>query len=419
MVPSHNRKVVSGQSNSLGRVISHKIDEKKMGNRGSKSSFLIQVNTLETQRVTNKFINQGVKEQRVDGSWGYLRQNFLLVFNSIPLRCTLMGFERSYQFKIPSNQLIAQNSNGQRTFSTKAANDQNLSPWFVTGLTDAEGCFTVSVRNTANSNRALAVQSRFQINLHIRDINLLVQLQHFFGGIGHINKSGDMAMFAVSSLKELTTVIIPHFEIYYLLTQKGADFLLFKQIVNICLERKNLTNEGLQQIVNIKSVMNLGLTDVLKSAFTNTVPVERPVINTKHIPQPQWVVGFVNGEGTFNIKTYKSNSFIGKSAQLRFKLVQHSRDAKLMELIMKIFNSGKLEQDKRFPAVYLIIVKFSDILEKVIPLFEQYPLIGVKRFDFNEWCKVSQLMKDKKHLTEDGFNLITSIKAGMNKNRKL
>jgi len=96
-----------------------------------------------------------------------------------------------------------------------------------------------------------------------------------------------MAMFAVSSLKELTTVIIPHFEIYYLLTQKGADFLLFKQIVNICLERKNLTNEGLQQIVNIKSVMNLGLTDVLKSAFTNTVPVERPVINTKHIPQPQ------------------------------------------------------------------------------------------------------------------------------------
>jgi hypothetical protein len=28
-------------------------------------------------------------------------------------------------------------------------------------------------------------------------------------------------------------------------------------------------------------------------------------------------------------------------------------------------------------------------------------------------------MKDKKHLTEDGFNLITSIKAGMNKNRKL
>lgn len=332
-----------------------------------------------------------------------------------------MGFERSYQVKIPSNQLIAKNSNGQRTFSTQAkpANDQNLSPWFVTGLTDAEGSFTVSVRKTKNINRPWGVQNRFQINLHIRDINLLAQLQVFFGGVGHIHKSGDMAMFVVSNLKDLTTVIIPHFENYYLLTQKGADFLLFKQIINICLERGNLTDEGLQRIVNIKSVLNLGLTDVLKSAFTNTVPVERPLINTKHIPHPQWVVGFVNGEGTFNIKTYKSNNCIGKSVQLRFKLVQHSRDAKLMELIMKFFNSGSLEQEKRSPAVYLIIVKFSDIIEKVIPLFEQYPLIGAKRFDFYDWCKVCQLMKDKKHLTEDGFNLITTIKAGMNKNRKL
>jgi Cytochrome C and Quinol oxidase polypeptide I len=39
MVPSYNRKVTSGQNNYLGRVTSHKIDEKKMGNRGSKSEF--------------------------------------------------------------------------------------------------------------------------------------------------------------------------------------------------------------------------------------------------------------------------------------------------------------------------------------------------------------------------------------------
>lgn len=153
-----------------------------MGNRGSKSSSLIKLNTLDTRMVENKFINQGVKEQRVDGSWGYLIKKSLLVFNSIPLRCTLMGFERSYQIKIPSNQLIAKNSNRQRTFSTQAkpANDKNLSPWFVTGLTDAEGSFTVSVRKTTNSNRPWGVQNRFQIGLHLRDINLLVQLQFFF-----------------------------------------------------------------------------------------------------------------------------------------------------------------------------------------------------------------------------------------------
>ena len=48
-----------------------------MDNRGSKSD-----------------VHVSVKEQRVYGSWHY-----------ICLRYTLMGFERNYQVKIPSNQI--------------------------------------------------------------------------------------------------------------------------------------------------------------------------------------------------------------------------------------------------------------------------------------------------------------------------
>jgi len=85
MVPSYIRKDISGWSNDSCTVTSHKIDEKKMGNRGSKSEILSpQPKSLS------------VKEQRVDGSY----------FGFYPkLRCTLMGFERNYQVKIPSNQL--------------------------------------------------------------------------------------------------------------------------------------------------------------------------------------------------------------------------------------------------------------------------------------------------------------------------
>ncbi len=81
MVPSYSWKTISGWTNYSGMVISHKIDEKKMGYRGSKSVF----------------ISNTVKEQRVDGSWG---------INPIHLRCTLMGCESSYRVKIPSKQLI-------------------------------------------------------------------------------------------------------------------------------------------------------------------------------------------------------------------------------------------------------------------------------------------------------------------------
>ena len=42
--------------------------------------------------------------------------------------------------------------------------------------------------------------------------------------------------------------------------------------------------EGLNQIINIKASMNLGLSDFLKSEFNENIPVERPFINTENIP---------------------------------------------------------------------------------------------------------------------------------------
>jgi hypothetical protein len=65
---------------TLIKVTNNKIIENEMGNRGSKSVFILK----------------SVKEQRVDGNrW----------IRPIHLRCTLMGCENSYQIKILSKQL--------------------------------------------------------------------------------------------------------------------------------------------------------------------------------------------------------------------------------------------------------------------------------------------------------------------------
>ncbi len=53
-----------------------------------------------------------------------------------------MGFERNYQVKILSNQ-IRQNST--QTSVTVLSVDPKFNPWFVTGFTDAEGSFIISV----------------------------------------------------------------------------------------------------------------------------------------------------------------------------------------------------------------------------------------------------------------------------------
>jgi hypothetical protein len=52
------------------------------------------------------------------------------------------------------------------------------------------------------------------------------------------------------------------------------------------LRKENLTQEDLQAIVNIRANINLGLSDQLKAAFSNTVPVKRAVVVNQVIRDP-------------------------------------------------------------------------------------------------------------------------------------
>jgi hypothetical protein len=83
-------------------------------------------------------------------------------------------------------------------------------------------------------------------------------------------------------------LVLAHFDKYPLLTQKGADLELFKQIVSKMSRNEHLTTEGVQEIVNLKASMNFGvLSDNLLSAFPNTVAVSRPVIKDPVIYDPE------------------------------------------------------------------------------------------------------------------------------------
>src|SRR5579859_3108532 len=121
------------------------------------------------------------------------------------------------------------------------------------------------------------------MSLHKRDLSLLLKLQQGLGGIGIINTSLNKVTLSVNSKKDLTTLII-HLEKYPLLTQKGADFILFKQVVKLMNDKIHLYLSGLKQIINIKASMNFGLSYFLKSEFIDFTPVNREIIETENIP---------------------------------------------------------------------------------------------------------------------------------------
>ena len=61
------------------------------------------------------------------------------------------------------------------------------------------------------------------------------------------------------------------------------------------------------------------------------------------------------------------------------------------------------------------MTSFSDMQDKIIPFFKKYPIRGTKLEDFEDFCKVAEMMEQNKHLTEEGLNRIREIKARMNR----
>ncbi len=388
-VPNYIWKCISGWTNYSGKVTSLKMSENKMDNRGSKSDFRSNLNY--------------VKEQRVDGSW-------CIKSRLMHLRYTLKGFERNCSLKIPSKQLIVKRFSSTLISSVK--------PWFLSGIIDAEGSFTIIIDKNQIRKLGWRVQSKFQIGLHIRDLNILNQLQKHLEGIGtiHIDQTRNRVNYSIDSAKELNKLFV-HLERFPLLTQKAADFILFKQAVNLMNNKAHLTIEGLNQIVNIKASMNLGLSDKLKAEFKGYSPVEKPVVNNEKTPDPSWIAGFVSGEGNFYVHIAKGTTKIGYRVQLRFRITQHIRDIKLMESIMLLLGSGSIYKYPKQSAINITIMNSSDISNKIIPFFNEYPIMGVKLYDYLYWCKIHNLILDGSHLTPEGINIIRNIKAGMNKGR--
>jgi hypothetical protein len=136
------------------------------------------------------------------------------------------------------------------------------------------------------------VELRFQISLHDKDTALLEQIKNFLG-VGTIYKDvGRQAVkFVVLSIKDIS-VIIDHFDKYPLITQKRADYELFKQAFFIISNKEHVTMEGLLKIVALKSSLNLGLPEKLQTAFAEVngnmpiTPLDRPLVTDQIIKDP-------------------------------------------------------------------------------------------------------------------------------------
>jgi len=393
LILSINRKVNCGWSNYSGIVISQKIYESIIGNRGSKS-------VIRGLRKLKPYV--AVKEQRVNGSWS-------VKSNLTDLRCTLVGLEISYQVKIPSNSI-----NFKRNLSTL---ESKLNPSYISGFVDGEGSFMLTIIKDNKYKLGWRVVCRFIISLHKKDLSLLNKIKEFFDVGNVFLMAKDSAQYRVESLKGLD-LIINHFDKYPLITKKQADYKLFKMAHNLIKNKSHLTKEGLLELVAIKAVINNGLNNDLSIAFPGINAILRPDTPLPSILDPFWLSGFVDGEGCFSVVVFKSKtSKLGEAVKLSFILTQSNRDEYLIKSLIEYLGCGNTSLDPR-GTIDFKVTNFSSIKDIIVPFFIKYPLKGNKSLDFTDFCEVVRLMENKSHLTKEGLDQIKKIRSRMNTNRK-
>lgn len=71
--------------------------------------------------------------------------------------------------------------------------------------------------------------------------------------------------------------------------------------------------------MGIKASINKGLTATLIEAFPNIISVNRTKVEHPTTIDPNWLVGFVDGEGCFNVNIINSKTHkIGTQVKVRF-----------------------------------------------------------------------------------------------------
>lgn len=177
--------------------------------------------------------------------------------------------------------------------------------------------------------------------------------------------------------------------------------------------REKKTPEVLQEIDKIKSRMNSKRSD-----FSGMRTRSSEIRIT-----PYWVLGFVEGEGSFSCSKINYTSFA-------FSVGQSFQNLALMEALKDFFNHlaltsigrdfgdvAGLSHHKTNDMIYLNITRLDYIKSVLIPFLDGMTWQSKKVKDYQDWIAIIKLKELGLHYTEEGQKLILVILSQMNNNR--
>ena len=131
----------------------------------------------------------------------------------------------------------------------------------------------------------------------------------------------------------------------------------------------------------------------------------------------EWITGFVDGEGCFYVGiNAHAEMKSGHQVLPEFTVVQHERDAQLLQALRAHFGCGVVRRNHGDRLAYRVR-GLRHLLEIIVPFFEKHPLKSKKQLDFLKFRKVVLRMQKGDHLIREGVEEIRRIADQMNRGR--
>jgi hypothetical protein len=122
------------------------------------------------------------------------------------------------------------------------------------------------------------------------------------------------------------------------------------------------------------------------------------------------LAGFVDGEGAFPIQMRRTfDTKFGFTITPEFKISQHKDYGEILEILQKAIECGKISVKSGQPNLFVLVEKNrKNLIQKVIPFFNKYPLI-VKRNQFRLFSEIVKGLENNEHLTREGYEKLVNL----------
>jgi LAGLIDADG endonuclease len=128
-----------------------------------------------------------------------------------------------------------------------------------------------------------------------------------------------------------------------------------------------------------------------------------------------YISGYVDGEGCFTISIApRATLLVGWEVRPGFSVSQNGDRAEVLHAVEAYFGCGSIRPDRSDKTLKWETRRLEDILERIVPHFECFPLLSSKRYDFERFASVCRLMATGAHRRQDGLTEIVELASGMN-----